>query len=104
MRGQPPNVFPRTASGRDRQREADTDAVVCVVMKLKSGETRTRVVAVRIVAVVHTPGVLVLTLVVIYSHHAIFTDRLSTARNAIAHVRPSVCPSVSTLTFEPSDR
>ena len=33
----------------------------------------------------------------------IFTDRISTGGNAIASVLSSVHPSVSTLTFEPSD-
>jgi len=33
----------------------------------------------------------------------VFTDRVSTGGNAIAFVRSSVCPSVSTLIFEPSD-
>ena len=35
---------------------------------------------------------------------ALVTDRVNTGRNAIASVRLSVLPSVSTPTFEPSDR
>ena len=55
---------------KEREREIDkyTDTVVSVVVQLKSGETGTRVVSVCVVTVMYTPAVLVLTLVVIYSH------------------------------------
>ena len=40
-------------------------------------------------------------IVVLYS---IVTDRISEGGNAIASIRPSVCPFVSTLSSEPTDR
>jgi len=54
--------------GQRERNQTHTDAVVCVAVKLEAGEAGTRVVAVCVVAMMDTSGVLILTLIMICPH------------------------------------